>query len=108
MISGTELAIGTPLLDVSIPTTPRPHPHWKQAVTTPKAAQTEKTLANAACAGIAIDRNAIRSTAKPSAMTVKITRPSLLEIPEARSTYDAVDPPTCTSRPVPCVDCGIT
>ncbi len=86
MISGTKPAIGSSPLEVSRPTRPSPQPHWKQAVTTPKAAITVATLASAACAGITTERKAVIRTMKPSRMTIAITSPSRSEIPAARST----------------------
>ena len=65
---------------------PSPQPHWKQAVTTPKAAMTESTFAIAACAGSTTDRKAIISTRKPSPITAEITSRSFEEIALARST----------------------
>ena len=58
-----------------------PQPNWKQAVTTPNAAQTESTIAIAACAETTNERKAISSTRKPSAITAKITRKSLSRDP---------------------------
>jgi hypothetical protein len=86
MIRGTKLAIGTLPLGVSRPTSPVPHPSWKQRVTIPKAAETESTLAIAAWIETTIDRKAIVSTRKPSATTAAITSIRVALISLARST----------------------
>ena len=75
---------------MSIPTSEIPQPHWKHAVSTPKAAAADSRLVIAAWSGISSERNAIISSRKPSRMTTPITSSSRAMISAARSTYDAV------------------
>ena len=71
-----------------------PHPHWKSAVMTPKAAATQTRLVAAACSGTASERKASSSTIMLSTSTTAMTSGSLSVIAEARSTLPAVEPPT--------------
>ena len=77
-----------------MPTSEIPQPHWNAAVSTPNAPAADSRLVIEACSGISSDRNAIISSMKPSRMTVPITSSSRAVISDARSTYDAVKPPT--------------
>ena len=71
-----------------------PQPHWNAAVSTPKAAAADSRLVIAAWSGMSRERKAIISRMKPSRITVPITSSSRAVISAARSTYDAVKPPT--------------
>src|SRR5215470_3800529 len=82
-----------------MPTCEMPQPHWKQAVSTPKDAAAESRLVTAAWSGTSTDRNAIISRRNPSRITVPITSSRRSVISWARSTYDAVKPPTYDVMP---------
>ena len=79
---------------MSMPSREMPQPHWKAAVSTPKAAAAESRLVIAACKGISRERNATINRRNPRRITVPITSRSRSVIRVARSTYDAVKPPT--------------
>ena len=70
-----------------------PHPHWKNAVTTPNEAAAASRFITAVVAGISRLRNATTSSRKLSPMIAAGTGQFGGEA-AAKSTYMAVTPPT--------------
>ena len=99
IMSGTKLAIGTVEAVVSMPTKSMPQPHWKTTVRMPKAARAVRKFVIAAWMGMSSERNATSSTSMLSSRIVAMTRGSRSEISAARSTLEAVEPPTNAVKP---------
>ncbi len=105
MITGRKGSIGPAL---PRPRSSLPQPHWKTATTTPKAPATAMTFMAAALSGMPIERKASRSSRQPRATTTPTKSGSLPTMISAKSSYEAVTPPTFTSREVPASALGST
>src|SRR4051812_30496591 len=90
-----------------MPTKSMPQPHWKTTVRMPNAAIAVRKFVIAAWIGMSSERNATSSTSMLSSRIVTITSGRRSEISAARSTFEAVEPPTNAVTPCP-EFCGIT